>query len=368
MRIITPEFAIELLSFQVKELPRKIIAQIKVQTNCLPYNTVIRQRLFHLINGNFDIPICPICNVKNLKWNYDRFLGTCSVKCSAKSLTRYEKTKNTKLSRYGTENYYNLDKARLTNLKNHGTEFYFQSAEFKNRFNSLCQERYGVDNPYQSEIIKTKIRETNLERYGTEIPTQSLDIVNKIIQTNLERYGSRSFTSRHISNDTHRLLTNLDWLHEMHINQGLLISQISTLLNVTPKTVSRYCEKFGIKIRQIANFSKISIDWLEYLMCENNIFIKHAQNGGEFRIPDTRIRVDGFCQETNTIYEFYGDVFHGNLDIFSPEQKIHPFRKELTALELNEKTKLRELSIVQLGFNLITIWESKWKNKQDVKT
>lgn len=62
------------------------------------------------------------------------------------------------------------------------------------------------------------------------------------------------------------------------------------------------------------NFSKISIEWLEWLMVQSHrrgkpIHIRHALNGGEYRIPGTKYRCDGFLEKPNgkgTIYEFYG--------------------------------------------------------------
>lgn len=62
------------------------------------------------------------------------------------------------------------------------------------------------------------------------------------------------------------------------------------------------------------NFSKISIQWLEWLMETsrqrgNPLIISHALNGGEYRVPDTNYRCDGFVVNPTgkgTIYEFYG--------------------------------------------------------------
>lgn len=49
------------------------------------------------------------------------------------------------------------------------------------------------------------------------------------------------------------------------------------------------------------NFSKISIQWLEWLMETsrqrgNPLIISHALNGGEYRVPDTNYRCDGCCK------------------------------------------------------------------------
>ena len=51
------------------------------------------------------------------------------------------------------------------------------------------------------------------------------------------------------------------------------------------------------------NFSRDSIRWLDYVATTQGISIQHAFNGtGERKIGG--ISVDGFCEETKTIYQF----------------------------------------------------------------
>ena len=66
------------------------------------------------------------------------------------------------------------------------------------------------------------------------------------------------------------------------------------------------------------NFRKMSIMWLNYMSNGNSI--KHAVNGLEKKltIGDKTYKVDGFCKETNTIYEFYGCFWHGCLNCYKP--------------------------------------------------
>ena len=59
------------------------------------------------------------------------------------------------------------------------------------------------------------------------------------------------------------------------------------------------------------NYSHKSIQWLEWVMEQSRrdgqpIHIQHALNGGEVKIPGTKYKADGFCRETNTVYEFHG--------------------------------------------------------------
>ena len=99
------------------------------------------------------------------------------------------------------------------------------------------------------------------------------------------------------------------------------------------------------------------IKWLDFISSYNQIKIQHAENGGEYVIPNTRFKADGYCQETNTIFEFHGDLWHGNPKLYNQEDRSF-FGK--TYRELHEKTIKREQEIRDMGFNLVVMWESDW--------
>lgn len=73
-------------------------------------------------------------------------------------------------------------------------------------------------------------------------------------------------------------------------------------------------------------------------------------------------RVDGFSQETKTIYEFNGDYFHGNPDKFDPKDVNTKVNK--TFGELYQRTIEKEYILKQAGYNVISIWESDFKKLQ----
>lgn len=60
--------------------------------------------------------------------------------------------------------------------------------------------------------------------------------------------------------------------------------------------------------RRIDNQSIKASQWLYWMSHKNNIQIQMAENGREFRLP-INIKVDGYCAETNTVYEFLGKLF-----------------------------------------------------------
>ncbi len=113
------------------------------------------------------------------------------------------------------------------------------------------------------------------------------------------------------------------------------------------------CAKFG-------GFSKMQIQWLTFMETYLGVKIQHMGNSSEeFCIPNTRLKADGYCEETNTVFEFNGDFWHGNPKVFDPS-KEHPTAK-CTMQELYDSTLNREQRIRDLGYNLVVMWEHDWK-------
>ena len=103
--------------------------------------------------------------------------------------------------------------------------------------------------------------------------------------------------------------------------------------------------------------SKISFGWLAYH--ELSCIIQHKKNEGEYTIPFTKYRADGFCNKTNTIYEFNGDYWHGNPKIYN-SSLVNPSSKK-TFGELYKNTIKKKQFCIELGYKYIEIWESEWK-------
>ena len=104
-----------------------------------------KESYLRIIHNIEIIPICPICGniVKyngNLKYPYD----ICCSNISCKAKIRNKKSKETKLKRYGDENFVNPLKTKQTKL-----------------------ERYGDEN----FVNPLKTKQTKLEKYGDETYT-----------------------------------------------------------------------------------------------------------------------------------------------------------------------------------------------------
>lgn len=105
--------------------------------------------------------------------------------------------------------------------------------------------------------------------------------------------------------------------------------------------------------------SKIEIEWLDYLNIKNEYRHKSININGKL------FKVDALDLNTNTIYEFYGDYWHGNPKRYNQEN-INSNNKK-TFKELYNKTLEKEKTLKEAGYNVISIWENDWnKIKKDL--
>ena len=105
-----------------------------------------------------------------------------------------------------------------------------------------------------------------------------------------------------------------------------------------------------------AGYSKAQIEWLDEIMRREGIHIHHAVNGGEFYIEGIG-KVDGYCSETNTVYEYHGDYWHGNPKVYYGEAINKSYK--ITFGELYKRTLVRDNKIRDLGYNLVVQWETE---------
>lgn len=109
---------------------------------------------------------------------------------------------------------------------------------------------------------------------------------------------------------------------------------------------------------RVVGRSRVCAEWINSVAASTGQKIVHADNEGEYRIPGTRWRADGYCAETNTIYEFHGDFWHGNPKRYNLED-LNTIMG-MTYGELFARTQARESAIKNMGYNLIVMWESDY--------
>lgn len=65
------------------------------------------------------------------------------------------------------------------------------------------------------------------------------------------------------------------------------------------------------------------------------------------------------------IIEYNGDEYHANPEMFEADEYPHPFRKDKTAKEIWEKDKRKIEVAKEKGFEVLTIWDSEYRNDKE---
>ena len=108
------------------------------------------------------------------------------------------------------------------------------------------------------------------------------------------------------------------------------------------------------------NYSLGQIQWLEYMKVSTSDILHILNNSnGEFRIPNSNYKADGYSQYKNEIYEYHGDFWHGNPAIYN-ENDINP-KTKTTFKELFENTTKKQKFIEESGYTYYSIYESDWR-------
>jgi len=129
--------------------------------------------------------------------------------------------------------------------------------------------------------------------------------------------------------------------------------------------IRRY-EHNGFKPQLSQKYGRQAWTWLEYLSHTLDIYIEHMFNKGEVRIGQHAIPVDGFCRESNTVYQFHGCLFHGHSNCpITQDKQFNPVNNR-SMEDLFHSTMHKEEYIRAHGYNLITIFECHWQQQVEL--
>ena len=113
--------------------------------------------------------------------------------------------------------------------------------------------------------------------------------------------------------------------------------------------------------REFPQFAAGCRDWIDWLIHERNIKIQSAFHGGEKKIGP--YKVDAFCPELNTVFEFYGYYWHCHAD---KKNTTHPTIKDkdgktMTVKDIHTRDHQRVQDLQDQGYNVEIIWEMDWQ-------
>ncbi|CAH1115486.1 unnamed protein product [Psylliodes chrysocephalus] len=129
------------------------------------------------------------------------------------------------------------------------------------------------------------------------------------------------------------------------------------MIGLVPKNGYRYRDKQ----------SKIAVQWLIWEGHQRGINIIHAANGTEAVLAG--VKVDGFCKETNQIFEFHGCYFHGCIKCIK-YKRDEPLHEDPTStIEARyESTLMKTQRLLSLGYEVIEKWECDFTITEEILT
>ncbi|XP_055337792.1 uncharacterized protein LOC129587874 [Paramacrobiotus metropolitanus] len=99
-----------------------------------------------------------------------------------------------------------------------------------------------------------------------------------------------------------------------------------------------------------------ALRWLQWMEAEGQCEIQSKVTGSEHKIGS--YFVDGFCVQTNTVYEFHGCWFHGCPQCFAGNT-VHPYRG-LKMSDVYRETMDRDQYFKDMGYKVIVVWEHEY--------
>lgn len=145
--------------------------QVVEATSFLPTNAKPKQRVWHIINDHYDIPLCSITG-QQLQWKEKDYLRFSSIEAKNKGIGKI-------ISDVTTGNHWrqkDIDKSKKANEK--------FSTGFKNGKHKPWGER---NRDYEASLEAAK--KTWLEKYGVDNPSKCPAIQQKLSKSALNRYS-----------------------------------------------------------------------------------------------------------------------------------------------------------------------------------
>ena len=110
-------------------------------------------------------------------------------------------------------------------------------------------------------------------------------------------------------------------------------------------------------------YSSASLEWLSFEAELRGISIQHGGNGPEVKIGIKHLPVDGYHDESKTVFQFQGCIYHGH-DCTDPNDTAASWLNKSKAQRYANTEKINAYICDTCGYNLITIWECEWNQRK----
>lgn len=300
-----------------------------------PSNLKWTEKLYLFYNNLNHVPFCIVCGkpVKfiNVNQGYRR---TCCYKCAQLDPQTIQRKIQTNMKKYGVPNA-------------------AQSEEVKEKAKNTCLTKYGTTNGGWTEEAQRKIKETNRKNRGTDFPMQDPSVVNKSKETHKKKYGvtwnsQRQEVKDKVKNTCIERYGGIGYASDELMNKCLKTAKE----NGNKSCISNISQKF---------FTELQQHLPEYEL----IFYKISGHEYAIDVEGKKYYLDCFIPELNLAIEFNGDIWHGNPNIYLPDDICDPFEGKITAKERQEYDNIRRDKLKNAGIDTLVVWESEYNDNYD---
>lgn len=186
--------------------------------------------------------------------------------------------------------------------------------QIRQKYEKTCVEKYGTKNALSKKSLSyTKRNETVMMKYGVSNVFQLKSVIEKSKETMFEKYGVYS-------------TAELPDYERCNGRKSKIHKTIETLL--TERGVSFLSEVSG-KFRAFNEYRK------------------------KYYSPI----VDILIEQSKTVIEIYGDLWHANPAVYKKDDLFTLWEGILSAEEIWKKDKSRQTQIESFGYKFIVLWE-----------
>ena|ERR1035437_5327544 len=281
--------------------------------------------------------------IHNNKYDYSlcEYNGTFSkLKIICRDHGQFEQTANNHLNGYGciccANNSFRLTADEFIKRANfiHHNKYDYSQAIYINletKITIACPDHGLFDQAPESHLRGSGCRKCSITK-------MSLSLDDFIKKSNIIHNNKYNYSSTVYMNTDSKVIVTCP-LH------GDFLQQANSHLN------GHGCPRCSHLI------SKGENQWLDLLK------IKKENRQITLRVNNKNYRVDAFDPETNTIYEFYGDFWHGNPKRFNPND-INIINNK-SFIFLYERTLEKEKDLRMSGYNIVSIWENDFNKMKE---
>lgn len=265
---------------------------------------------------------------KVLNTQIERYGGTFNI----------VKSKETKLERYGNENYNNTLKQQDSMLQKYGSNTALKIPGFRN---------------------VEKAKQTCLEKYGVEYPLLNVDIQEKSLNTKIEKYGNHRYVNPIKISETKLAFDELTWniVHDKRLKTIEQVYGSKGYINIEKRNET-CMNRYGVaNYSQTGLYTNSGYKWKEYILPSNETI---KIQGYENKLLDELLQEyteDEIITERRLMPEFWYTGIDGNNhryfpDMFIPKTNtIYEVKSKWTMNVNLETNNLKFQAVKDSGYN-----------------